>query len=191
MENGNVDNGNVDNGNVDNGDGENGVDSAIMTTPDELLAVLDDLGISTTTHDHPPVKTVEEALVHWADIPGVHCKNLFLRDAKKAYWLVVVPFDRQVQLKTLPDVIGSKRLSFASDDRLRQVLAVEPGSVTPFGLINDRAHAVNVVLDGWMMGQGLLNFHPLVNTRTTTIAPQDLLRFITHCGHQPCIIDLH
>lgn len=151
-----------------------------------LFAFLEQLGITTSTIDHPPIYTVEDGAEHWADIPGVHCKNLFLCDAKKAMWLVVCPTDRSIDLKTLPDRIGSKRLSFGSADRLRRVLAVEPGSVTPFALVNDRATpSLTVVLDQWMMQQPLLNYHPLENTATTTISNHDLRRFVAACGH-PC-----
>lgn len=156
-----------------------------------LMAYLDQLGIETSTKTHPPIFTVEDGEEHWADIPGVHCKNLFLCDAKKAMWLVVCPTERVIDLKSLPDKIGSKRLSFGSADRLRRVLAVEPGSVTPFALFNDRQdHAVTVVLDQWMMDQPLLNFHPLENTATTTISNLGLKAFVESCGHTHKIVDL-
>lgn len=158
---------------------------------DEIFTFLTSLGITTTTKDHPPIFTVDDGHEHWADVPGVHCKNLFLCDAKKAMWLVVCPTDREIDLKSLPDRIGSKRLSFGSADRLRRVLGVEPGSVTPFALMNDRQdHAVRVVLDAWMMEQPALNYHPLENTATTTIANHDLLAFIQACGHTYDIVDL-
>lgn len=157
----------------------------------DLFAFLDDLGIATTTVEHPPIYTVEQGWKHWEDIPGVHCKNLFLRDAKKALWLVVAPADRAIDLKTLHTRIGSKRLSFGSAERLWETLGVEPGSVTPFALINDRTeHRVSVVLDAWMMEQPALNVHPLDNAATTTISNVDLRRFIEACGHPMQIVDL-
>ncbi|GAB3124965.1 prolyl-tRNA synthetase associated domain-containing protein [Novispirillum itersonii] len=156
-----------------------------------LMTFLDGLNIRTSTVDHPPIMTVEDGHQFWADIPGVHCKNLFLRDAKKQTWLVVAPIDRQIDLKTLPDRIGSKRLSFGSAERLVDMLGVFPGSVTPFSLINDRAaQAVNVVLDQWMMDQPILNYHPLENTATTSISNTDLLTFVRACGHAPQIATL-
>lgn len=159
-------------------------------TSGELLQRLDDLGIAYTTHHHPAIPTVKDGAKHWASIPGVHCKNLFLRDAKKRYWLVTAPIDREIQLKNLPIKIGSSRLSFAQPPRLMEKLGVEPGSVTPFALINDRNLSVSVILDDWMMRQPLINFHPLVNTATVGIEPKDLLRFIHACGHSPCMVDL-
>lgn len=156
-----------------------------------LMRFLDGLGLQTTTCDHPPIMTVEDGHQFWTDIPGVHCKNLFLRDAKKKTWLVVAPIDREIDLKTLPDRIGSKRLSFGSAERLVDMLGVFPGSVTPFSLINDReAQAVTVVLDRWMIDQPLLNYHPLENTATTTISNTGLLTFLEACGHTPVIADL-
>ncbi len=157
---------------------------------DDLFAFLDQLGIETATVDHPPVFTVEEAKEHWADIPGVHCKNLFLRD-KKGMFLVVCPHDRAIDLKALGPLIGAKRLSFGSAERLGETLGVEPGSVTPFALINDRDdHRVTVILDAEMMTAERLNYHPLVNTATTTISNDGLRAFIKACGHDCHDVDL-
>ena len=159
-------------------------------TPEVLLRRLADLGITTTTICHPPAHTVDDLLPHVGGLPGVHLKNLFLCDAKKKMWLVVAPVNRRIDLKRLPDIIGSARQSFGSADRLRRTLGVEPGSVTPFAVINDPGAEVQVVLDAWMMTQPTLNAHPLINTQTTSIASGDLLRFISACGHRPQIVDL-
>lgn len=157
----------------------------------DLFAFLADLGIETATVDHPAVYTVEEAKEHWADIPGVHCKNLFLRDAKKKMFLVVCPHDRAIDLKGLSDLIGAKKLSFGSADRLGETLGVEPGSVTPFALINDRdERKVTVILDAEMMASDRINFHPLENTATTTISSDGLRAFIGACGHACHEVDL-
>lgn len=159
-----------------------------MTNAQEkLMARLAALDIKTTAYEHEAVFTVAESNEITIDMPGGHTKNLFLKDKKGAYWLVVALQDTAVSLKTLHTIIGSARLSFAQPDRLRQVLDVEPGSVTPFALINDTENIVNVVLDDAMMTQDLLNFHPLRNTATNSIEPADLLRFINSCGHQPQI----
>lgn len=155
-----------------------------------LAARLSELGIAATTHEHPPVFTVEEARAHCAAIPGVHCKNLFLKDAGDALWLVVVPDHRELDLKQLHTRIGAKRLSFGRAELLREVLGVEPGSVTPLALINDTALRVTVVLDAWMMRQPLVNYHPLINSATMTLRPEDLLTFIRACGHAPRIVEL-
>ena len=137
-------------------------------TRDDLFARLR-LGIETTTRDHAPVYTVEEARALRGEIPGGHCKNLFLKDDKGNIWLIVCLEEAQVDLKAAPAKIGSRRLSFGKPELLREVLGVEPGSVTPFGLINDTGRRVNVVLDAAMMAHELLNYHPLQNTATTTI----------------------
>lgn len=158
-------------------------------TPQDLLDRLVSIGITTTTIDHPPAFTVEEGEAHVGHLPGVHIKNLFLCDAKKKMWLVTVPWDQDINLKTFPSVIGSKRLSFGSADRLLRTMGVTPGSVSPFCVINDPDATVQVVLDAWMMEQNVVNAHPLVNTKTTTIAPSDLLKFIGACGHAPRIVD--
>ena len=154
----------------------------------ELLARFASLAIPVKTVDHAPVFTVEEAQKVHADISGGHCKNLFLKDEKGALWLIVCLEDSRVDLKAAPGKIGSKRLTFGKPDLLMEVLGLEPGSVTPFGLINDTANRVNVILDEAMMAHETLNFHPLRNDATTSIAAADLLVFIRACGHQPRIV---
>jgi Ala-tRNA(Pro) deacylase len=159
-------------------------------SPDDLFALLERLGIVTKTHHHPPAFTVEQGNAVWGSIPGIHCKNLFLKDAKAKLWLVVAPVDRAIDLKRLPERIGAARLSFGSADLLRAVLGVEPGSVTPFALVNDADRLVSLVLDGAMMAEPLLNFHPLRNDMTTGIATEDLRRFLRHTGHVPEVVAL-
>jgi Ala-tRNA(Pro) deacylase len=146
------------------------------------------LGIQTKTRDHAPVFTVEEARALRGEIEGGHCKNLFLKDDKGGLWLIVCLEESQIDLKAAPAKIGSRRLSFGKPDLLMEVLGVEPGSVTPFGLINDTACRVNVVLDAAMMAHELVNYHPLQNTATTTIRSADLLTFIRSLGHDPKIV---
>lgn len=157
-------------------------------SPEQLFERLAALGIATSTRDHPPVFTVEEARSLRGEIAGGHTKNLFFKDKKDALWLVVCAEDAAVDLKSLHGRIGAARLSFGKPELLREVLGVEPGSVTPFALINDTQARVNVVLDAGMMREERLNFHPLRNTATTTIAASDLERFVRACGHDPRIL---
>ena len=112
----------------------------------ELLAFFDQLAIKTETFDHPPVFTVEEAKSVHNQVPGGHCKNLFCKDEKGVLWLIVALADSAIDLKAAPQKIGSRRLSFGKPELLMEVLGVEPGSVTPFGLINDKENRVNVIL---------------------------------------------
>ncbi len=157
-------------------------------TRDDLLNRFKYLGIEAKTRNHPPVYTVEEAQALRGEIPGGHCKNLFLKDDKGNIWLIVCLEEANVDLKAAPAKIGSRRLSFGKPDLLREVLGVEPGSVTPFGLINDTEQRVNVVLDATMMAHELLSYHPLENTATTTIRAADLVTFVRSCGHEPRIV---
>ncbi len=159
-------------------------------TAETLLALLPRLGIKAETHRHEPAYTVEQGNAVWAGIPGIHCKNLFLKDAKAKLWLVVAPAERRIDLKLLPSKIGSARLSFGSAELLGEALGIEPGSVTPFALINDAGRRVTPVLDSWMMAQPLVNYHPLRNDMTTTIASDDLMRFLRHTGHVPEVVAL-
>jgi Ala-tRNA(Pro) deacylase len=156
-------------------------------TPDDLFAFLDRLGIHHKTATHPPLYTVEESQALRGTIPGGHTKNLFLKDKKGAVFLVVLREDARVDLKTLHQKLNAGRFSFGSAELLRELLGVEPGSVTPFGVINDTDRRVSVVLDAAMMREAVLNYHPLVNTMTTSIARDDLVRFLAATGHEPRI----
>jgi Ala-tRNA(Pro) deacylase len=157
-------------------------------TPDQLFAALDALGISHSTVKHPPVFTVEQARALRGKLPGGHTKNLFLRDKKQALYLVVADEKADIELKGLHRRLGaSGRFSFGSADLLREVWGVEPGAVTPFGAINDTEGRVTVVLDAAMMEHETLNYHPLVNTMTTLIARDDLIKFLRSTGHEPRI----
>jgi Ala-tRNA(Pro) deacylase len=162
----------------------------MAATPEELLARLDALGIAHRTHRHAAVHTVAEAASLRGNLPGGHCKSLFLRDAKGGLWLVVVLEDRRLDLKALSQRLGAPRFSFGSPPLLREALGVTPGSVTPFALINDPGRRVRIVLDEAMLAQDPLNYHPLTNTATTAVAAADLLRFIAACGHHPVVLDI-
>ena len=156
----------------------------------DLMVRFSQLGIATETREHPPVFTVEEARALRGQIAGGHCKNLFLKDEKGAVWLIVCLEDARIDLKTAPAKIGSRRLSFGKADLLMELLGVEPGSVTPFGLINDTGNRISVILEERMMQEPLLNYHPLSNDATTTLSSADLVTFIRSCGHEPRIVAL-
>ena len=158
-------------------------------TEADLFARLDALGIETVTHRHAPLFTVDQSKALRGDLPGGHCKSLFLKDKKAKLWLVVALEDRPIEMKTLHKDIGSARLSFGKPELLWDVLGVRPGAVTPFALINDSRQRVTVVLDTAMLKQDQLNYHPLDNAATTAIASADLLRFIAACGHTPLVHD--
>lgn len=159
-------------------------------TPDELFAFLRELGIETATVEHPPVYTVEQAQQHREGLEGGFVKNLFLRNKKGKMWLVVAEESTPINLRALGRGLGAGNLSFASPDRLQRYLGVQPGAVSPFGLINDTEGLIRVVLDQRLATLDPLNLHPLDNARTTAIAPGDLFRFLEATGHTFELVDL-
>lgn len=162
----------------------------LPTSPDKLLNILNELNISYDLHHHEAVYTVAESEKVDAQIPGTHCRNLFLRDRKKKNYLVVLPVDVDVDLKTLPDILDSHRLSFGSNDRLWEYLGVRSGSVCPFCIVNDTDNQVKIFLEKTMMEQEIVNYHPMLNTMTVSLKPSDLLKFIETTGHEAHIVDL-
>ena len=156
-------------------------------TPDDLFAFLDRCGIAHNTVTHAPLFTVEQSQALRGAIAGGHTKNLFLKDKKDAVFLVVAPEEGNVDLKTLHHKLGAGRFSFGSADLMLELLGVSPGAVTAFGVINDTTQRVTVVLDTGLMENATINCHPLVNTMTTSIARDDLLKFFSATGHTPRI----
>lgn len=157
----------------------------------ELLAYLDRLGVEHRTYDHPPLHTVEDGKTYWAGIPGGHAKNLFVKDKKSRLFLVSLRALASLDIKHIHPVIGaSGRVSFCTAEQLMQYLGVLPGSVTPFGLVNDTARAVTFVIERRLLAETPVNFHPLENTATTSVTPAGLMTFLEATGHAPLVVDL-
>jgi len=151
----------------------------INTDERELYYILEQLKIKYIRYEHKPVYTVEEADNLDIDIPGQHCKNLFLRNKKgNIHYLIIADSEKQIDLKSLSKQIGSTGLSFASEERLYKHLGLKPGAVTPFGLINDIEKNVIVLIDKKLTDKSIVNFHPNVNTATISVSYDDLERFI-------------
>lgn len=156
---------------------------------EQLAAFLDRHRIRTNTVSHPPLRTVADSQELRGEIAGGHTKNLFLKDKKGAYFLITLEEDAIVDLKTVHGAIGaSGRVSFGSAEKLMELLGVAPGAVTPFGLINDRRGVVTMVFDEALMRHDVINAHPLVNDRTTSIGRDDLLAFARLTGHEPRVL---
>ena len=157
----------------------------------DFYQFLADHNIEYERHDHPAVYTVEESDRLVPSLPGAKTKNLFLRDKKGTrHFLVVVPAQKRVNIKALPEVVGSSHLSFGSTERLKKYLGVEPGAVTLLAIYNDPDHAVEVCIDKDLWESEAFNFHPLVNTATLVISRKNLGRFIEATGHEIQISDV-
>ena len=150
-------------------------------SPEDLFAYLAELGIEVVTVTHPPLFTVAEAQALRGQIPGGHTKNLFLKDRKSSYFLLTVDEEAEIDLKKVHHVIGaSGKVSFGRPDELLDLL----------GVINDTGGAVKIVFDEALMRHGVINAHPLTNEATTSIARDDLLRFVRATGHEPHVLKL-
>ncbi len=161
-----------------------------MHLPEPLAGAFGALGIDAPLIEHPPLRTVADAEAHWKPLAGMAVKNLFIKDAGKQYWLVLVPAERSVDTKALAPLIGSRRISFASADDLKSILGVEPGAVTPLAAINDTHRQVRIVLHKSIVEAKAVLVHPLVNTATVILPPADLLRFLAMHANPPAVVDL-
>ena len=167
------------------------MDAAVTEIEREVLEALDKLGISYVRHEHPAVFTVQEATKYWGGLCGAHCKNLFLRNNRgNRHYLVIAEASRKVDIKTLTSKLNEDRLSFASPGRLMKYLGLEPGSVSPFGLLHDKGREVRVVMDAGLRRSAGVNFHPNTNTSTLGLSFSDFEKFLASCGNQVEFIHL-
>lgn len=156
---------------------------------DSLLAFIAKAGIDQKTHDHPAVFRVEEGLDLKADLPGLHTKNLFLKDKKGRLWLISATQDTLIDLKRAHKVLGSDRLSFGNETLMWETLGVRPGSVTALGLINDTDQRITFVLDQRLWEADRVNFHPLINTATTALDQTAFRAFLKAIGRDVMVVD--
>lgn len=162
----------------------------MSATREDLFARLAALGTETSTLPYPEHRTVDEGKALRGDMPSTFTKNLLLKDKKERLFLVVAHEDSILDLKTLHARVGGQgRLGFAAPEQVRALLGVDPGAITPFGLMNDAERVVTPVIEAALTAADLLNFHPLEQTGSTSIRPDDLLRFIRHCEREPIVID--
>lgn len=163
-----------------------------MNGDPRLYARLEELNIGFQYIEHPPAPTIKIAKTYWAGYDATHCKNLFFRNHKgNAHYLVILNCDSIMDIHKIERQLKQGKLSFASPQRLMKYLGVEPGSVSPFGLINDLQQHVTVFLDQSLQQAERLSFHPCVNTASLIISNEDFLRFLNHCGNSYSWIDLY
>ncbi len=158
----------------------------------ELYELLNSLSITYEYHEHPPLATIGEALLYWNNINAGKCKNIFFRNHKgDRHYLVILEHLRALDIHDLEKRLRQGKLTFASDTRLKKYLGIEPGSVSPFGLINDHEHHVHVFIDEKLKSFERLTFHPNVNTASLVISRDDLIRFFEHTGNSYEFIKLY
>ena len=163
-----------------------------MKGQNELYKVLADLSIEFEYHEHPPLFTIEDAKIHWRDFKSGRCKNIFFRNHKgDRHYLVILEHLRQLNIKELEQRLKQGKLTFASDHRLKKYLGVEPGSVSPFGLINDSEKHVHVFIDKVLEDYNRLAFHPNINTASLVVSKTDFIRFLNHQGNTYEFIKLY
>jgi Ala-tRNA(Pro) deacylase len=158
----------------------------------ELYELFERLSIRYEYHEHPPLATIEDARIYWKDYNAGKCKNIFFRNHKgDRHYLVILEHLRQLEIKDLEKRLRQGKLTFASDKRLKKYLDVEPGSVSPFGLINDYENHVHIFIDETLNDYERLAFHPNVNTASLVVSKYDLLKFLQYTGNSYEFIRLY
>ena len=162
----------------------NGSSNSDLIGQPQVYARLEELGIPFTYTEHPATPTVDEGRPYWGNLPGTHCKNLFLRNHKgNRHYLVIVQCDRALAIHDLEHRLHQGKLSFASEARMERCLGLKPGSVSPFGLINDKSHEVHVFLDANLRTYSHLSFHPNDNRASLNITLADFVRYMEQSGN--------
>jgi Ala-tRNA(Pro) deacylase len=161
-----------------------------MIFKDDLIRILNDNGFEYFVEEHAPLFTVEDSKSLRGQIEGAHSKNLFLKDAKANFFLISIEESASIDLKKTMQQIQSKKLSFAKPEYLQDILGIEPGSVSPFALLNDTKKQVEFYLDRSFLDSETVNFHPLINTATVNISPQNLIELIEKYHNPVNYIDL-
>jgi Ala-tRNA(Pro) deacylase len=161
-----------------------------MIFKDDLIRMLNDNGFEYFVEEHAPLFTVEDSKSLRGQIEGAHSKNLFLKDAKANFFLISIEESASIDLKKTMQQIQSKKLSFAKPEYLQDILGIEPGSVSPFALLNDTKKQVKFYLDRSFLDSETVNFHPLINTATVNISPQNLIELIEKYHNPVNYIDL-
>lgn len=158
----------------------------------ELYKILTSLSVQFEYHEHPPLATIEDAKIHWKDYNSGRCKNIFLRNHKgDRHYLVILEHLAQLNIHDLEKRLKQGKLTFASDQRLMKYLGVEPGSVSPFGLINDHDNHVHLFIDEKLKDSERLAFHPNTNIASLVISSHDFLKFLNYSGNTWEFISLY
>jgi len=158
----------------------------------KVLDVLDQLSIKYEMFEHPPLPTIEIAMEYWGEIDAVHCKNIFFRNHKgNRHYLVILKHTAKLDIHDLEKRLQQGKLSFASLNRLQRFLCIEPGSVSPFGLINDIENHVHLFLDKNLQTADKISFHPNINTASVVIAFDDFIKYLDWTGNTYEFIQLY
>jgi len=155
-----------------------------MNGDPKLFEILHNLNIHFEYYEHPPTPTIEEAKVHWKDLEATHCKNLFFRNHKgNQHYLVILEHQQNLDIHDLEKRLNQGKISFASEQRMMKYLGITPGSVSPFGLINDNQHHIHVFLDINLKKSTKISFHPNFNTASLVLKFEDFIKFMEWTGN--------
>lgn len=157
----------------------------------KVYAYLKNISIDCVAYRHEAAPTTEHVAQLDQLIQGRHCKNLFLRNSVgDQLFMLIAPYNKAIDTKIVARTIGSTRLSFADAQKMKFYLDLEPGSVSPFGLMNDEENVVQVLLDKDICQYAYINFHPNVNTATLSLAFKDFEKYLNDVGNKWRVIEI-
>ena len=170
----------------------NEINQPLSERQQRVVDTLLGLGIDFDIKFHPPLGSIEESLAYWGKFEATHCKNLFFRNHKgNKHYLVIFDCMHQMDIHDLEQRLHQGKLTFASEARMEKYLGLKPGSVSPFGLINDENHEVHLFIDKNLLNAPRLSFHPNDNTGTIIISQEDFIKFLEAMGNTYEFIELY
>ena len=154
--------------------------------------LLDSLGIEYGRVDHEPAMTMEACEIIDKTLEATMCKNLMLCNRQcTVFYILLTPGEKVFKTSELSKKIGSSRLSFAKGEYMEQFLDITPGSLSILGLMNDKEHHVNLLIDEDVLKGEYIGIHPCMNTSSLRIRTSDLMeKLIPAMGHEPTIVSL-
>ena len=152
---------------------------------------LQELGIPFDVVEHPPAFTTEQADSYIEGIEGVRTKSMFLTNKKKTqYYLLIMDDQKSLAMDLFKDLVSANRIRMASADSLFEKMQLPPGTVSPFGLLNNPERDIQVYFDKDIVSEDTMTFHPNTNEKTIFVATQDIFKFLTHLGYDYQILEL-
>lgn len=158
---------------------------------DKVKEYLNSMGIQFKIVEHEPAYTTEEADKYIEGHDGVRTKTMFICNKKKTnYYMIIMDDSKRLDMNKFKEIVSEKQIKMASEEALKEKLGIEPGMVSPFGLLNNDEKDVKIYMDKQIITEEIMTFHPNDNTKTLFITTKDLFKYFENIGYELNIIEL-
>ena len=158
---------------------------------DKVKEYLNSIGIEFKIVEHEPAYTTEEADKYIEGHDGVRTKTMFICNKKKTnYYMIIMDDSKRLDINKFKEIVSEKQMKMASEEALKEKLGIEPGMVSPFGLLNNDEKDVKIYMDKEIITEEIMTFHPNDDTKTLFITTKDLFKYFENIGYELNIIEL-